>query len=223
MMFGEHPYRAGPYDGADRSRSAGYKGLGGAQDVLGSREGNGWRRSSFFLRRAVLHEGADPQADAGSCDMITRSAEIPTYSSTWHRPTGTAISTWGIGHYGIVMPEKIAELKAAGRSGLRPTGRCAPIRRFALERSCRTTASSTGPTPTSSGSRLVDLRSPFGWHAHPPVGRAGPIVLGPLSQWGRVLAIRASRSVMPDWLVPYAWSKREGVEDYDTSICFAVW
>jgi acetone carboxylase gamma subunit len=51
------------------------------------------------------------------CDMVHEvDATIPIYCSTWsHRPEWDGyLDVWGIGHYGIVSPEKMAELRAAG-------------------------------------------------------------------------------------------------------------
>ncbi len=42
--------------------------------------------------------------------------QIPIYASTWrHVPEWDGyLNVWGLGHYGIVAPEKMAELRAAG-------------------------------------------------------------------------------------------------------------
>ena len=51
------------------------------------------------------------------CDMIHEvDPNIPIYSSTWrHVPDWDGyLDVWGIGHYGVVPTEKIAQLRAAG-------------------------------------------------------------------------------------------------------------
>ena len=51
------------------------------------------------------------------CDMVHDvDPDIPIYASTWHHVPewDGSLDVWGIGHYGVVSPEKMAELRAAG-------------------------------------------------------------------------------------------------------------
>lgn len=51
------------------------------------------------------------------CRMIHEvDPQIPIYSSTWHHVPAWngALNVWGIGHYGVVTPERMAERRAAG-------------------------------------------------------------------------------------------------------------
>ncbi|MFQ6099107.1 MAG: DUF4091 domain-containing protein [Armatimonadota bacterium] len=75
--------------------------------------------------RCVLYISDEPWYDRphvreqmkALCDMIHEvDPDIPVYSSTWHhRPEWDGyLDVWGVGHYGVVAPDKMAELRAAG-------------------------------------------------------------------------------------------------------------
>jgi hypothetical protein len=122
-MFGEHPYPGEPpYDGADRSQlRPEYKKVYQAalKTFWDHVKANGWEKKFILYISDEPFYTKEPirKQMRALCDMIHEvSPEIPTYSSTWHHvPDWDGyLDVWGIGHYGIVMPEKIAELKAAG-------------------------------------------------------------------------------------------------------------
>ncbi len=122
-VFGEKPYEGEPpYEGVDRSQlRPEYKRVYQAclkvfWDHLRKR---GWDD------KFVLYISDEPfdrlphirQQMRALCDMIHEvDPKIPIYSSTWrHVPDWDGyLDVWGIGHYGIVPTEKMAELRAAG-------------------------------------------------------------------------------------------------------------
>jgi len=121
--FGETPYEGEyPYEESDRStlrpafREAYQACLKVHWDHLKEK---GWED------RCVLYISDEPYYDKphirkqmkALCEMIHEVDEdIPIYSSTWHhRPEWDGyLDIWGIGHYGLVSPEKMEELKRAG-------------------------------------------------------------------------------------------------------------
>lgn len=122
-LFGEHPYPGEPpYEGADRSQlRPEYKKV--YQAVLRTFwdhvKANGWEKKFILYISDEPFYTKEPirKQMRALCDMIHEvSPEIPIYSSTWHHvPDWDGyLDVWGIGHYGIVPTEKIAQLKAAG-------------------------------------------------------------------------------------------------------------
>ncbi len=123
ICFGESPYPGeAPYSGADRSvlRSE-YKQA--YQSVLADfwshvEEKNWEKRFVLYIADEPHYweEGIIEQMQA-LCEMIHEvNEEIPIYSSVWsHVPEWDGyLDVWGIGHFGVVPPEKIEELLAAG-------------------------------------------------------------------------------------------------------------
>jgi hypothetical protein len=122
-IFGERPYPGDPpYEGADRSKlrpeyKRAYQAfLKAFWDHLKEK---GWAENVVLYisdEPFDRHEHIREQMKA-LCDMIHEvDPEIPIYSSTWkHVPEWDGyLDVWGIGHYGRVAPEKMAELRAAG-------------------------------------------------------------------------------------------------------------
>ncbi len=121
--FGEEPYPgAWPYQGADRSRlrpefKKAYQAcLKAFWDHLKEK---GWAEK-FILY--ISDEPFDAQPEIREqmkalCRMIHEvDPKIPIYGSTWkHVPEWDGfLDVWGIGHYGVVSPERMAALRAGG-------------------------------------------------------------------------------------------------------------
>jgi len=121
-IFGQRPYEGEPpFASADRSRlRPEYKRV--YQELLRLY----WQhlKEKGWHRRIVLYISDEPfdhhehirQQMKALCDMIHEvDPQIPVYSSTWkHVPDWDGyLDIWGIGHYGRVPPEKMAELRAA--------------------------------------------------------------------------------------------------------------
>lgn len=121
--FGEEPYEGEyPYQGTDRSklRPEFKEAYGACLKVYWDHmKGKGWHE------KCVLYISDEPwhrlphivEQMKALCDMIHEvDPEIPIYSSTWpHIPEWDGyLDVWGIGHYGVVPPEKMEELRAAG-------------------------------------------------------------------------------------------------------------
>jgi hypothetical protein len=123
VMFGEHPYPGDPpYDKADRSRlRPEYKKVYQACLKLfwDHVKEKGWQ-DKFVLYISDEPFFSEPhirQQMKALCDMIHEvDRKIPIYSSTWqHVPEWDGyLDIWGIGHYGVVSPEKMAQLRAGG-------------------------------------------------------------------------------------------------------------
>lgn len=122
-VFGQKPYPGEPpYEGADRSRlRSEYK------KVYQACLKTFWEhlRKKGWDKRVILYISDEPfdrhehirQQMKALCGMIHEvSPTIPIYSSTWHHvPDWDGyLDVWGIGHYGIVPPEKMAQLRQAG-------------------------------------------------------------------------------------------------------------
>jgi len=122
-LLGERPYPGDPpYDGADRSKlRPEYKKTYQAclKTFWDHVKEKGW------ADKVVLYISDEPfdhhdhirQQMKALCDMIHEvDPKIPIYSSTWkHVPDWDGyLDVWGIGHYGRVSTEKMAELRAAG-------------------------------------------------------------------------------------------------------------
>lgn len=122
-IFGERPYEGEPpFASADRSRlRPEYKRV--YQELLRLY----WQhlKEKGWQRRTVLYISDEPfdhhehirQQMKALCDMIHEvDPQIPIYCSTWrHVPDWDRyLDIWGIGHYGCVPPEKMAQLRAAG-------------------------------------------------------------------------------------------------------------
>ena len=122
-VFGERPYDGEfPFESADRSRlRPEYK------QVYQEKLRLFWEhlREKGWHRRVVLYISDEPfdrqehirHQMRALCDMIHEvDPEIPIYSSTWHHvPDWDGyLDVWGIGHYGVVSPEKMARLRADG-------------------------------------------------------------------------------------------------------------
>ncbi|NUN94906.1 MAG: DUF4091 domain-containing protein, partial [Candidatus Omnitrophica bacterium] len=122
ILFGEHPYPGEPpYEGADRAKlRPEYKRVYQAclKTFWEHIRRRGWA-DKFVLY--ISDEPFDWQPHIRDqmkalCDMIHEvDPSIPIYSSTWkHVPDWDGyLDVWGIGHYGIVPPEKMAELRTA--------------------------------------------------------------------------------------------------------------
>lgn len=121
--FGEKPYEGdSPYEGADRSRlRPEYKRAYQAclKVFWEHLKAKGWDR------KCVLYISDEPHYDKPEikaqmkalCDMIHEvNPEIPIYCSTWrHYPEWNGyLDVWGIGHYGIVPPQEMAQMRGAG-------------------------------------------------------------------------------------------------------------
>jgi hypothetical protein len=122
-FLGERPYPGDPpYEGADRSKlRPEYKRAYQAclKVFWDHLKKKGWDK------KVVLYISDEPfdrheyirQQMKALCDMIHEvDPQIPIYSSTWrHVPDWDGyLDIWGIGHYGIVPVEKMAELRAGG-------------------------------------------------------------------------------------------------------------
>jgi hypothetical protein len=122
-VFGERPYDGeSPFESADRSRlRPEYKQVYQAMLRLY------WQhlKEKGWHRRIVLYISDEPfdqhehirQQMKALCDMIHEvDPEIPIYCSTWkHVPDWDRyLDIWGIGHYGPVPPEKMAQLRSSG-------------------------------------------------------------------------------------------------------------
>ncbi|UCH35653.1 MAG: DUF4091 domain-containing protein [Armatimonadota bacterium] len=123
VMFGERPYDGEyPYEGADRAKlRPEYKRVYQAclKAYWDHMKAKGW------ADKCVLYISDEPfyhlphirEQMIALCDMIHEvDPDIPIYCSTWHhRPEWDGyLDVWGIGHHGIVPPEKMTELRAAG-------------------------------------------------------------------------------------------------------------
>ncbi len=122
-VFGERPYPGDPpYEGVDRSKlRPEYKRAYQAclRAFWDHVKEKGWaRKIVLYISDEPFdrHEYIIDQMKA-LCDMIHEvDPEIPVYSSTWkHVPEWDGyLDVWGIGHYGRVPVDKMAELRAAG-------------------------------------------------------------------------------------------------------------
>lgn len=122
-ILGERPYAGQPpFESADRSQlRPEYKQV--YQQLLRlywqHLKEKGWhRRIVLYISDEPFdqHEPIRRQMQA-LCDMIHEvDAEIPIYSSTWHHVPDWdgCLNVWGLGHYGVVPPEKMAHLRADG-------------------------------------------------------------------------------------------------------------
>jgi hypothetical protein len=121
--WGEAPYEGGyPYDTADPSQlrpeyKAAYQAC--LRAYWDHMKEKGW------ADHVVLYISDEPwywdsriiEQMQALCDMVHEvDPDIPIYSSTWHHiPEWDGyLDVWGIGHYGVVSAEKMAELRAAG-------------------------------------------------------------------------------------------------------------
>ncbi len=122
--FGEAPYPgAYPYEGADRSRLRPEfkKAYQACLRVFWNHvKQKGWADKfvlyisdePWFKRKAEIRV----QMKA-LCDMIHEvDPAIPIYSSTWHYwpEWKGCLDVWGIGHYGVVKPEVMAQIRRGG-------------------------------------------------------------------------------------------------------------
>ena len=122
-VFGEQPYEGEyPYQGADRAKlRPEYKRAYQAclKAYWEHMKAKGWdRKCALYISDEPYYEQPPIREQMKAlCDMIHEvDPEIPIYCSTWHhRPEWDGyLDIWGIGHYGIVTPEKMAKLRAAG-------------------------------------------------------------------------------------------------------------
>ncbi|MCK4373859.1 MAG: carbohydrate binding domain-containing protein, partial [Candidatus Brocadiae bacterium] len=121
--FGEEPYEGGyPYEAVDRSRlrpefKRAYQAC--LKAYWDHMKEKGW------ADRCVLYISDEPhfrhphvrEQMKALCEMVHEvDPAIPIYSSTWHHlPEWDGyLDVWGIGHYGVVPPEKMGELREAG-------------------------------------------------------------------------------------------------------------
>jgi hypothetical protein len=121
--FGEKPYEGQyPYENVDRSRlrpafNKAYQAC--LKAYWDHMKQKGWAdRCVLYLSDEPFYHREPIRAQMKAlCEMIHEvDPAIPIYVSTWqHCPEWDGfINLWGIGHYGIVPPEKMAELRAAG-------------------------------------------------------------------------------------------------------------
>ncbi|MDD4268345.1 MAG: DUF4091 domain-containing protein [Pirellulales bacterium] len=122
-IFGEQPYEGRPpYETADRSqlrpeyKKAFQACLKAYWDHIKEK---GWADRMIFYISDEPHDAHDyirVQMKA-LCDMIHQvDPKIPIYSSTWkHVPDWDgSLDVWGIGHQGLVAPEKMEEIRRSG-------------------------------------------------------------------------------------------------------------
>ncbi len=121
--FGEWPYPGEPpFEGADRAKlrpefKTAYQAC--LRAFWEHVQQKGWQEKFVFYisdEPYDRHEHIRQQMKA-LCDMVHEvDRAIPIYSSTWHYVPDWQgyLDVWGIGHYGVVLPEKMAELKASG-------------------------------------------------------------------------------------------------------------
>ncbi len=122
-ILGERPYPGEPpYADADRSRlrpeyKAAYQAM--LKLFWDHLKDNGWdKKMVLYISDEPFdrHEHIRRQMKA-LCEMIHEvDPDIPIYSSTWHHvPDWDGyLDVWGIGHYGVVSPEKMDELRRGG-------------------------------------------------------------------------------------------------------------
>ena len=121
--FGESPYPGQyPYEGADREnlRPEFKKAYQECLKVFWEHlKTNGWADKCILY---ISDEPFDSMPEVKKqmkalCRMIHEvDPSIPIYSSTWHhQPEWDGyITVWGLGHYGIVPPNKLEEIKKSG-------------------------------------------------------------------------------------------------------------
>jgi hypothetical protein len=121
--FGEEPYEGErPFADADRSKlRPEYKRAYQAclKAYWDHMKAKGWADKCvlYISDEPYYQNPAIREQMKALCDMIHEvDPDIPIYCSTWgHRPDWDGyLDVWGIGHYGIVPPEKMAELRATG-------------------------------------------------------------------------------------------------------------
>lgn len=122
-ILGERPYDGDPpFESADRRQlRPAYKQT--YQTMLRlfweHLKERGWQRrivlyisdEPFYTQEPIQHQMR------ALCDMIHEvDPQIPIYSSTWHHVPGWDgyLNIWGIGHYGVAPPDKIAQLRTEG-------------------------------------------------------------------------------------------------------------
>ena len=121
--FGEAPYEGQyPYEGVDRGKlrpefKAAYQAC--LKAYWDHMKEKGWDKKCVLYISDEPHDSRpDIRAQMKAlCDMIHEvDPSIPIYASTWHyQPEWQGyIDVWGIGHYGIVSPEKMQDLRDAG-------------------------------------------------------------------------------------------------------------
>ncbi len=122
-FFGEHPYPGQPpYTDADRSqlrpeyKKAYQTCLKAFWDHI---KAKGWEKKFILYLSDEPFYTQEPIREQmkALCRMIHEvDPKIPIYSSTWHHvPDWDGyLNIWGIGHFGVVTPEKMAQLRAAG-------------------------------------------------------------------------------------------------------------
>jgi hypothetical protein len=125
--FGEAPYEGKyPFEGVDRGKlrpqfRAAYQAC--LRAYADHMKAKGWGdKWGLYMSDEPFDQdpkiGADIRAQMiALCDMVHEvDPSIPIYVSTWHhQPAWDGhLNLWGIGHYGIVSPEKIAEIRKGG-------------------------------------------------------------------------------------------------------------
>ena len=150
------------------------------------------------------------------CRMIHEvDPAIPIYCSTWkHVPAWDgSLDIWGIGHYGSVPAEKLAGTRAAGkRIWFTTDGQmCTDTPYCAVERLLPHYCFKYGAEAYEFWGVAWHTYDPYPLRlarVHPPIGRAGRVVLGAVSQRRRLPAVsRRSRSGMRARSVRSAWSR----------------
>jgi hypothetical protein len=122
-MYGEQPYPGpSPFEGADRSqlRPEYKKAFQACLRLFWDHlKEKGWDKKVVLYISDEPFYSQEPirKQMKALCAMIHEvSPEIPIYSSTWHHVPDWdgSLDIWGIGHYGVVPVDKMAQLKAAG-------------------------------------------------------------------------------------------------------------
>lgn len=121
--WGQKPYEGDyPYEGVDRSklREEFKRAYQACLKVFWEHlKEKGWdKKCVLYISDEPFYDRPHIRAQMKAlCDMIHEvDPEIPIYCSTWrHCPEWDGyLDVWGIGHYGIVTPEKMKELRARG-------------------------------------------------------------------------------------------------------------
>ncbi len=123
--FGQQPYEgAYPFENADRGRlRPEYKRIFQAciREYWEHVKARKWDKKIVFYISDEPHD-SDPKIRAqmkALCEMVREvDPGIRIYSSTWHHQPewDGCLDVWGIGHYGIVAPAKMEEIRRRGAS-----------------------------------------------------------------------------------------------------------
>jgi hypothetical protein len=121
--FGQQPYEGKfPFEGADRSvlRPQFKRAYQACLKVFWEHiKANGWERKFTLYISDEPFDAQEPvrRQMKALCDMIHEvNRTIPIYSSTWHHQPAWdgCVTVWGFGHFGIVPPEKLEQIRRDG-------------------------------------------------------------------------------------------------------------